>query len=141
MDLFSTVINDGISIKSLFITPYLLLKDRPEIFAFHYKNNKKDKDIVFIVESGSGGIMGHAHPLKEIFDVPKKIKDAKIYFTIENEYLHSHPNKEYIYYIAKSKEDKYEIFEYETQKIVTRSNFSAGHFHSLKIREVINFTN
>lgn len=136
MDLLYCVLHEGFLLKNLIITPNVLLSERPEIYTFHYKTD--EKDILFIVESGSGGIMGHAHPLKEVSKshISKKIKDAKIYFTMENEYLHSHSDDEKIYYIAKS-DNEYAIFDYETRETVSRCDFEGGHWHSLKIRDVV----
>jgi hypothetical protein len=131
-DLVISVLMGRYRPTDLFVYPNILLRDRPEVFTFKSKKN------LFIVESGSGGIMGHAHPLKEVSKshISKKIKDAKIYFTMETEYLHSHSDDEKIYYIAKS-DDEYAIFDYETRETVSRCDFEGGHWHSLKIRDVV----
>ncbi len=118
-------------IMNLFVYPNIALHDRPEVFAF------KGKKRVFIVESGSGGIMGHSHALKQVTNVEKKIKGAYVYFIVENEYLHSHPNTEMMYYIAKASDGTYQIFSSETNAVVGRTDFTAGHYHGLKIREVL----
>jgi hypothetical protein len=118
-------------IMDLFVYPNIALYNRPEVFAF------KCKKQVFIVESGSGGIMGHAHILKQVTNVEKKIKGACVYFTVEKEYLHSHPDTEMLYYIAKASDGTYQIFCSETNAVVGRTDFTAGHYHGLKIREVL----
>jgi hypothetical protein len=118
-------------ILNLFVYPNIALHDRPEVFAF------KGKKRVFIVESGAGGIMGHAHILKQVTNVEKKIKGACVYFTVEKEYLHSHPDTEMLYYIAKASDGTYQIFSSETNAVVGRTDFTAGHYHGLKLREVL----
>ena len=129
-DLIVTALMGRFGITDFFVYPNILLSDRPEVFAF------KGKKRVFIVESGAGGIMGHAHILKQVTNVEKKIKGACVYFTVEKEYLHSHPDTEMLYYIAKSTDGTYQIFSTETNAVVSRTDFTAGHYHGLKLREV-----
>jgi len=129
-ELLSTAYTDGVSIKDLFIRPYILLRNRPEVYAFKYKNQ------VFIVESGSGGIMAHAHKLTQVQDVKPIIQGARVYFKIESEYLHSHPDTTQLYYIGKISDGSYNIFN-ASNNAVTTTAWGAGHYHSLKIREVI----
>ena len=115
---------------SLFIQPNILLWNRPEVFAFQSDN------LVFIVESGSGGIYGHAHGLTEVKSPTTTIDGAIIYLTLDEEYMHSHPNTTNIYYIAKTQAGEYAIFDSTTKLQVSHSAFSALHWHSLHIREV-----
>lgn len=114
----------------LFVYPNILMRDRPEVFTFKSKKN------VFLVESGSGGIMGHAHELIQLKNVDKKVKGAVVYFTVANEYMHSHPDNTTVYYIAKV-DGEFQIFDLATQKIVTKTGWGGGHYHGLKIREVV----
>ena len=129
-DLLLTVYADSTSIKDLFVRPNILLRNRPQVYAF------KDKNQVFIVESGSGGIMAHAHKLTQVQDVKPIIQGALVYFKIESEYLHSHPDTKKLYYIKKMPMGGYKIFN-ASNKAVTTTAWGAGHYHSLKIREVI----
>ena len=129
MELVASVLVQRYTFTDLFITPYILMKDRPEVYTFK-KQNK-----VFIVESGTGGIMGHAHPLEEALDV-KPVNNGFVYFRVKNEYMHSHPDEEKVYYIG-MENGEYAIFEYDTKTVVTRSDFGAGHYHGLHVREVI----
>jgi hypothetical protein len=116
---------------SLFIRPNILLWNRPEVFAF------KSDNLVFIVESGSGGIYGHAHGLTEVKSPTTIIDGAIVYFTLDEEYMHSHPNNTNIYYIAKTLAGEYAIFDSATKTQVSHCAFSGLHWHSLHIREVI----
>ena len=116
---------------SLFIQPNILLWNRPEVFAF------KSDNLVFIVESGSGGIYGHAHGLTEVKSPTTIIDGAVVYFTLDEEYMHSHPNNTNIYYIAKTQAGEYAIFDSTTKLQVSHCAFSGLHWHSLHIREVI----
>jgi hypothetical protein len=129
-DLVISMFMGRIGLIDLFVYPNILLRDRPEVFTFNSKKN------VFIVESGSGGIMGHAHELIQLNTVDKKVKGAVVYFTVANEYLHSHPDDTTIYYIAKD-DGRYKIFDLVTETAVTNTAFGAGHYHGLKIREVV----
>ena len=132
MFFFSDPINyvlDELSIDNLFIRPNLLLWNRPEVFVFHVDNH------IFVVESGSGGIRGHAHGLSQIKNPRKKCKGAMLYFTIDSEYLHSHPDDAHEYHIAKNGSG-YAIYDSDTESIVNRMAFAAGHYHSLKVRDV-----
>lgn len=121
---------DELTVGNLSIRPNILLWDRPEVFVF------KTDSLAFVVESGSGGIRGHAHALSQVKNPKKICKGGLIYFTIDGEYLHSHPDAAHEYYIAKNGSD-YAIFDSETETIVNRTSFTAGHYHSLKIRDVI----
>lgn len=129
-DLVITVLMGRYRATDLFVYPNILLRDRPEVFTFNSKKN------VFIVESGSGGIMGHAHELVQVDNVDKKVKGAAVYFTVAKEYMHSHPDNTAIYYIAKV-DGEFQIFDLATQTVVTKTGWGAGHYHGLKIREVI----
>ena len=129
-DIFLTAVMDGTSINNLFIKPYILLRNRPEVYAFKGKNQ------VFIVESGSGGIMAHAHKLTQVNNVTPFIQGAIVYFKIESEYLHSHPDKNKLYYIGKISDGSYQIFNASNNAVKTTA-WGASHYHSLKIREVI----
>jgi hypothetical protein len=129
-DLVISTLMGRYGLTDLFIYPNILLRDRPEVFTFVSKKK------LFIVESGSGGIMGHAHELIQLNTVDKKVKGAVVYFTVANEYLHSHPDDKTVYYIAND-DGRYQIFDLATQTAVTRTGFGAGHFHGLKIREVV----
>ena len=112
----------------MFIRPNIMMWNRPKVFAFNSDN------LVFIVESGSGGIYGHAHHLAEVKSPATTIDRAVIYFTLDEEYMHSHPT---LYYIAKTTTGKYAIFDSATKAQVFHCAFSALHWHSLHIREVI----
>jgi hypothetical protein len=129
-DLFLSVITGRFGFIDLFIYPNVLLRDRPEVFTFTSKKK------TFVVESGSGGLMGHAHELVQVSNVDKKVKDAYVYFTVASEYAHSHPDDTAVYYIAKNN-GSYDIFDLATQTVVTRTAFGGGHYHGLKIRQVI----
>ena len=129
-DLVISVLMGRYRITDLFVYPNILLRDRPEVFTFATKKN------LFIVESGSGGIMGHAHELVQVNNVDKKVKGAVVYFTVANEYMHSHPDDKAVYYIAKV-DGEFQIFELATQKAVTQTGWGGGHYHGLKIREVV----
>jgi len=131
MDLLATTLLGRFNPIDLFVEPNLLMRDRPEVFTFQ-KGNK-----VFLLESGAGGILGHAHAIVETFP-SKHIANAVFYFTLENEYAHSHPDSSHIYYVARSSSSgKYAIFDYDTQSEVSVSQFGAGHRHGLAVREVI----
>jgi hypothetical protein len=129
-DLVISVLMGRYRMTDLFVYPNILLRDRPEVFTFNSKKN------VFIVESASGGIMGHAHELVQLDNVDKKVKGAAVYFTVANEYMHSHPDDTTVYYIAKV-DGEFQIFDLATQTVVTKTGWGAGHYHGLKIREVI----
>ncbi len=129
-ELLLTAAWDGASLNTFFIQPYLLLRNRPEVYAF------KGKKQVFIVESGSGGIMAHAHKLTQVQNVTPIVKGALVYFKIESEYLHSHPDTKKLYYIGKVSDGSYKIFN-ASNNAVTTTAWGAGHYHSLNIREVI----
>ena len=129
-DLVISVLMGRYRATDLFVYPNILMRDRPEVFTFNSKKN------VFIVESGSGGIMGHAHELVQVDNVDKKVKGAAVYFTVAKEYMHSHPDNTAIYYIAKV-DGEFQIFDLATQTVVTKTGWGAGHYHGLKIREVI----
>ena len=116
---------------NLFIRPNILMWNRPEVFAF------KSGNLVFIVESGSGGIYGHAHKLTENKSPAAKIDGALVYFTLDKEYLHSHPDDTTLYYISKNARNAYVIFDSTTKKEVSRCSFTALHWHSLTLRETI----
>lgn len=121
---------DELTFDNMFVRPNLLMWNRPEVFVF---NTGK---MVFVVESGSGGIRGHAHGLSRVKNPKKVCKGALVYFTVDSEYLHSHPDVAHEYYIAKNGAE-YAIWDSETESIVNRTSFDAGHYHSLKIRDVI----
>ncbi len=129
MNPISSILEE-LTISNLFIRPNLLLWNRPEVFVL------KSKKRAFIVESGSGGIYGHAHKLSELKNPRKLCKGALVYFTVDNEYFHSHPDEAHEYYIAKNGSE-YAIYESVSGHIVSRTNFGAGHYHSLHIRDVI----
>ena len=129
-DLIATLLLNGHSFTDLILYPNILLGDRPEVFVF------KSKKHAFVVESGSGGFLGHAHSLQQVKSVPKKIKGALVYFTIDSEYLHSHPDSDAIYYIGKTKQGQYKIFSPDGVA-VERTSFDGLHYHSLLLREVI----
>ena len=98
----------------------------------------KGKRQIFVVECGAGGILGHAHVLRQVKekDVVKKVVGARVYFTIDSEYLHSHPDTKTVYYIVKMSDGSYQITDYR-YNVFTNTAFGAGHIHGLKIREVI----
>ena len=121
---------DELSVNNLFVRPNILMWNRPEVFTFI------TRDIAFVVESGAAGIHGHAHKLVPVKNPAKKCNGALTYFTLDSEYLHSHPDTSTVYYIAKNGSE-YAIFDSNTESIVFKSAFTAGHYHSLKIREVI----
>jgi hypothetical protein len=129
-ELVMSVIAGRYGFTDLFVLPNILMRDRPEVFTL---SSKKE---VFLVDSGTGGIMGHAHELVQLFDVPMKVKDARVYFTVAKEYLHSHPDDAAVYYIAKVN-GVYQIFDLATRTAVTQMQWGAGHRHGLSIREVI----
>ena len=129
-DLVMSVIAGRYGFTDLFVYPNILMRDRPEVYTF---SSKKE---LFLVESGAGGIMGHAHELVQVFDVPAKVKEARVYFTVAKEYLHSHPDDATVYYIAKAN-GAYQIFDLSTKTTVTNTAFGAGHRHGLNLREVI----
>lgn len=129
-DLVISTVMGRYGFTDLFIYPNILLRDRPEVFTFNSKKN------VFIVESGSGGIMGHAHELVQVDNVDKKVSGAVVYFTVAKEYMHSHPDDTTVYYIAKV-DGQFQIFDLATQTVVTKTGWGGGHYHGLKIREVI----
>jgi len=132
VNLTATTFLSRLNVTDLFVLPNILMRDRPEVYTFK-KNGK-----IFILESGSGGILGHAHALKEVFpEKSKKIKNAVFYFTLENEYLHSHPHDTYVYYVGKNDNNEFAIFDTDSETEVKNSQFGAGHYHSLSIREVI----
>jgi hypothetical protein len=112
---------------SLFVMPNILLWNRPKVYAF------KSDNLVFIVESGSGGIYGHAHGLIEVSPATR-VDGAIVYLKLEEEWMHSHPN---VYYIAKTIAGEYAIFDFATKSQVYRCDLSALHWHSLKIREIL----
>ena len=128
-ELALTLFRGKTSLLDLFVYPYFT--NQPEVYTFGRKRK------VFVLESGAGGIMGHSHKLTRIKKdrIPTKIRGAELYFTMEKEYLHSHPDDTKIYYII-----GHDIYDYDTQKIVTSSKFGAGHFHGLKVREVYELT-
>ena len=129
-DLVISALIGKVGLIDSFVYPYLLMRDRPEVFTFNSKKN------VFIVESGSGGIMGHAHELVQVNTVDKKVKGAVVYFTVAKEYMHSHPDNTTVYYIAKV-DGQFQIFDLATQTVVTKTGWGGGHYHGLKIREVV----
>jgi hypothetical protein len=113
----------------MFIRPNIMMWNRPKVFAF------KSDNLVFIVETGSGGIYGHAHDLTEVKSPTTTVDDAVIYFKLDEEYMHSHTTT--IYYIAKTLTGEYAIFDSATKTQVSHCLISALHWHSLKIREII----
>lgn len=113
----------------MFIRPNIMMWNRPKVFAFNSDN------LVFIVESGSGGIYGHAHDLAEVKSPTTIIDGAVIYFTLDEEYMHSHTTT--VYYISKTLAGQYDIFDSATKAPISRCMFSSFHWHSLHIREVI----
>jgi hypothetical protein len=127
----SELLKYELTVSNLFIRPNILMWNRPEVFAF------KSGNLVFIVESGSGGIYGHAHKLTETKSPTIKIDGALVYFTLDTEYLHSHPNDTSVYYISKNTSNKYAIFDSTTKTEVSRCSFDALHWHSLTLRETI----
>jgi len=108
-----------------FIRPNIMMWNRPKVFAFNSGN------LVFIVETCSSGIYGHAHGLTEVKTPATQIDDALVYFTLDEEYMHSHTD---IYYIAKSGSD-YAIFCSSTKTQISHCSLAAIHWHSLKLRE------
>jgi len=134
MDLVTTTLLGRFNIIDLFIQPNALMRNRPEVYTFTKGRN------VYVLESHSGGLLGHAHELLEAtVDKNQQVKGAKLYFTIESEYAHSHPDTNFVYYVAKKQDgtDTYGIYELDTQKLVTSSKFGGGHYHGLTVREVI----
>ena len=127
--LADAIINE-LSIGNLFIRPNILRWNRPNVFVFTNENH------IFVLESGSGGIYGHAHGLTQLKNPRKLHKGALLYFTIDGEFMHSHPDVAHEYYIAKNGSD-YAIFDSETCDIIKRTTFNAGHYHGLKIREIL----
>jgi hypothetical protein len=113
-------------IPELFIYPNLT--NNPEVFTFHTKRK------VFVVESCPGGIMGHCHALTQVKNVDKPINGAEVYFTIDNDFLHSHPDDKKMYYIIGTN-----VYDYDTQKKISTTNWGAAHFHGIKVREVYEF--
>jgi hypothetical protein len=127
--LFVESLLNELSIGNLFIRPNILMWNRPEVFVFTTEKR------IFILESGSGGIYGHAHGLAQLKNPRKLHKGALLYFTIDREFFHSHPDVAHEYYIAKTGSG-YAIFDSETGNPVNRTSFDAGHYHGLKIRDV-----
>ena len=130
MDLVLTSILGRNNFIDLFVEPNILMRNRPEVFTF-----KKRKQL-FVLESGAGGILGHAHAIVETFP-ESRIRGAKMYFTLESEYAHSHPDTTHVYYVAKNSSGVYAIFDYDTKTECTKSYFGAGHTHGLAVREVV----
>ena len=56
---------------------------------------------------------------------PPEQADALVYFTLDTEYLHSHEDENYLYYIAKT-DNEYKIYDYDQQKIITLVFFCAS---------------
>jgi hypothetical protein len=129
-----SLVLDELSFANAFIRPNVLMRNRPEVFTF------RTNEMVFVVESGAGGIYGHAHTLTQVKSPSKKYAGALVYFTLDAEFMHSHPDASHIYYIAKNGSE-YAIFDSKTMSVVTRGSFTAGHWHSLKIREAITVVN
>jgi hypothetical protein len=67
MSLVDAILNE-LSIGNLFVRPNLLLWNRPEVFVFTTEKR------IFILESGSGGIYGHAHGLTQLKN-PRKLPE------------------------------------------------------------------
>jgi hypothetical protein len=128
-DLVISMIAGRYGFVDLLILPNVLMRDRPEVYTF------SSNEEVFLVESGSGGIMGHAHELMQKFDVPTKVDGARVYFTVCKEYLHYHHDEATIYYIAKV-DGVYQVFDLATRTAVTSTHWGAGHYHGLRVRDV-----
>jgi len=96
----------------------------PTVYTFTKDN------MIFVVESGAAGLMGHSH---ELYEVQNEIPNAIISFKMANNCLHEHPST---YFIAKSN-NSYAIYKI-TNNIVTINTSSETmlHTHSLKIREI-----
>ena len=132
MDLIKVGLLGRLNSIDMFVIPNML--QRPEVYTF--TKGKK----VFVLESHGGGILAHAHALVETFpDKMDQVKGAKLYFTMEKEYSHSHPDTSFVYYVAKKGDgsNTYVIYELNTQKEVTSSKMSGGHWHGLSVKEVI----
>ena len=120
---------------SLFATPNLLMKDRPEVYVLHCRR------YAFVLNSGSGGVLAHAHAIVPATP-PSPVDRALVYFAFESEWLHNHSSDQTLFYIAKKGGgggggEEFGIYDYATHAEVARNEFNAGHYHGVSIKEVV----
>jgi len=99
----------------------------PSVYTFTKEN------MMFVVESGAAGLMGHTH---ELYEVSNEILDKNVIlsFRMARTYLHDH---EGTYFIAKNDNDNsYAIYTTRNDKLVNMSTEKVLHAHHLKLREI-----
>lgn len=113
--------------NQLVIQPNVVVN--PSVFTFTKDN------MIFVVESGGAGIMGHSH---ELYEVSNEDKDAIISFKMARTYLHEHDET---YFIEKDKQcNLYSIrctkHGIKNDRLINMSSEFLLHMHCLKIREI-----
>ena len=139
IDISYLAVSGKLNFEQLFIASNVLLRNRPEVYVLHGAKR------AFVVNSGSGGINGHAHKLQQVFEKDLlegcAVGGAEVYFKCLSEWMHDHPDENQIYYICAAAggggEEEYAIYDYKTRSKVTHNGFGAGHYHSLSIAMVI----
>jgi hypothetical protein len=86
-------------------------------------------NMIFVVESGPAGLMGHSH---DLYEVHHEHEHAIISFKMARTYVHEH---DVTYFIAK-KDNAYSIFSSKNDKLVNASTEVMLHSHSLRISEI-----
>lgn len=87
-------------------------------------------NMMFVLESGAAGLMGHTH---ELYEVRNEHEQAIISFKMAKHYLHEHAGT---YFIAKH-DNSYAIYTVKNDKpIVNISSEIMLHAHTLKLREI-----
>ena len=127
-------------LTDMFITPNVLMRNRPEKFVL------ENAQRAFVVGSGTGGINGHAHALKQLTlselagsgHQPVGTA-AEVYFVCLSEWLHSHPDENTVYYVGRdvAAPHGYSVFDLATRAAVTHNGFAAGHYHGLAVTDVV----
>jgi hypothetical protein len=95
----------------------------PSVYTFTKGN------MMFVLESGAAGLMGHSH---ELYEVQNEDNHAIISFKMAKTYLHDHHGT---YFIAKH-DNSYAIHTINNDKLVNASSEIMLHSHNLKIREI-----
>jgi hypothetical protein len=111
--------------NQLFLQPNIIAN--PSVYTFTKGN------MMFVVESGCAGLMGHSH---ELYEVRHEHKDAIISFKMAKTYIHEH---DATYFIVKHC-NSYIIRTIKNgvvnDKLINMSPEIILHAHSLKIREI-----
>ena len=121
--------NNTVDIGKNIFNKYNQLVLQPSIIASSSVFTFTKNDMIFVVESGAAGIMGHSH---DLYEVRNEHEHAIISFKMAKTYLHEHDATHFIAKHANS----YAIYTVKNDKLINGSIETMMHAHRLKIREI-----